>query len=202
MILSDVTEICKMRTRNVAKSNDDKYINRIVHLGVSDLYNRFNLSVKSEIVSTNAGLPLYEVRSPDCQMIISIYDMHGNELEQSDVLDSKKWQWKQVNYRSFLLANPDGSDYVVAYKASPKFADEPDAHIELPDVFIEALVMYVIYMVSATVQSVSSQTGHRGGNESQEYRELYENECNRLIMMGYKINLQTERMPIQMKGFV
>lgn len=202
MTLSDITDMCKMRLRNVAKTLNDKYIYRAIHMGISDLYNRFNLSIKTEVVSTSVGLPMYEVRSTDCQMIVSIYDLHGNELRQSDVLDSKKWQWKQVNYRSFLMSKPDGSDYVVAYKASPVYTDNPDAVIELPEAFIEALFMYVVYMVSATVQSPASATGHRAGNESKEYRDMYEEECSRLIMMGYKININTERPAIQMMGFV
>ena len=202
MILNDVIEICKLRLKNIAKSRDDEWVSRIIHLGVVDLYNRFNLRVSSEVIETSAGLPMYEVRDPSCEMIISLYDTNGNELMQSDVLGSILWQWKQINFRSFLLNKPKDGQIICAFKASPRIVRDVEAHLDLPEVFIEALIMYVIYMTSSTVQSQASTTGHRQGNEAQTYRQMYEDECNRLIMMGYKINLNTERLPIQVKGFV
>ena len=202
MILNDVVEICKLRLKNIAKSRDDDYIIRIIHMGIVDLYNRFNLKVASEVIETSAGLPMYEVRDPSCEMVISLYNTNGDELRQSDVLGSREWQWKQINFRSFLLSKPKDGQIICAYKASPRIVRDMDAHLELPEVFIEALVMYVIYMTSATVQSQASTVGHRQGSEAQTYRQMYEEECNRLIMMGYKINLNTERLPIQVKGFI
>lgn len=202
MILSDIIDISKNRLRNIAKSFDVDYMIKIINIGISDLYNRFNLSIKSEVIATMKDMPMYEVRSPDCQMLVNIYKPDGTELQQSDVLGSKIWQWKQINFRSFLLSNPQNDHVIAIYKAAPIPITKQDSQIELPPSFIEALLLYITYMIAASLQSTSTSTGHRGSNESQTYRQMYEEECSRLIMMGYKINIQTERPPIQLKGFV
>lgn len=202
MIASDILNMCKMRLRNISKSLNSDYMLMSMNFGISDLSNRFNLLTKSEVVGISLGMPMYSIRDPRCLMLISLYDSNGMELVRTDVLNSREWQWKQINYRSFLLNKPTDCSIIAVYKASPVPLQSENDITDIPEAFSEALILYITYMVSASVQSQASSIGHRGSNESNTYRELYENECNRLIMMGYKINLETERPPVQERGFV
>ena len=79
----DMAKISSLNNLAVAK-NDDALI-KFIYLGVSELYRRFNLSIKSETILINENLTLYELRNPDVSLLLNVYDKLGRELKQTDV---------------------------------------------------------------------------------------------------------------------
>lgn len=195
MYVKDIMELAKLSfLNNIAISKNDSALIKFIYLGVSELYRRFNLSIKSETILTNDDLNLYELKNPDVSMLLSVYDRLGVELRQTDVLDSQYYDYKILNYRSFLLRKPfEGLLYAV-YKASPVvFKDEQDI-IDLPEAMMDALLTYVAYIGHSTINRDNI-------NEASAYSNRFDTACRELEMQGYKIPLNSETISLHAKGF-
>lgn len=196
MHVSDIVEIAKVTfLNNLAISRNDKALIKFTHLGVSELYRRFNLSIKSETIVTSANLSMYELKNTDVSLLLGVYDRTGRELRQTDIIDSLTYELKILNYRSFILRNPmDGLLYAV-YKASPIPLENLEDRIDLPDSMIDALLTYVAYIGHSTINKDNI-------NEASAYLQRFDVACRELEMQGYRINLSTESLALQAKGFV
>ena len=196
MFVSDITEIAKVTfLNNLAISRNDTALIKFIYLGVSELYRRFNLSVKSETIITSGNLTVYELKNEDVNMLLGVYDRTGRELQQTDVMNSLMFEYKLLNYKSFLLRHPfDGLLYTV-YKASPKSLNTLEDRIELPDAMMDALLTYVAYVGHSTINKDNI-------NEASAYSQRFDIACRELEMQGYRINLSTESLALQAKGYV
>ena len=197
MHVSDIVEIAKITfLNNIAISRNDKALIKFVQLGVSELYRRFNLSIKSETIITSANLTVYELKNQDVSLLLGVFDRAGRELKETDIMDSRTFEYKMVNYKSFLLRNPfDGLLYAV-YKASPsKALENLEDYIELPDAMMDALLTYVAYIGHSTINKDNI-------NEASAYLQRFDIACKELEMQGYRIPLSTESLSLHAKGFV
>ena len=201
MLVQDILDLAKIKLGNLAISKNNNALIKMIYLGESELFRRFNLSIKSETIRINSNLSLYELRNNDVALLLSVYDREGVELKQSDVIDSRVWDYKIINYKSFILNKPsDGLLYAV-YKASPIVLADPNDEIDLPDAMIDALLLYVAYMAHSTITSFDASK--RGGmTESDLLYQKFIAACNELDMQGYKIPLNTETLSIRAKGYV
>ena len=195
MLVQDVLDLVKIKLSNLSLSKNDNALIKFIYLGVSELYNRFNLSIKSETVRLNKNLAMYSLRSDDVSMLLNLYNREGTELKQSDVINSRNWDYKIINYKSFLLNKPvDGLLYAV-YKASPIILKDGRDVVDLPDAMIDALLSYVSYMGCSTINNDNM-------NETSMWLQAFERACVALDMQGYKIPLNTETLSISVKGYV
>ena len=197
MHVSDIVEIAKITfLNNIAISRNDKALIKFVQLGVSELYRRFNLSIKSETITTSTNLTLYELKNQDVSLLLGVFDRTGRELKETDVMDSRTFEYKMVNYKSFLLRNPfDGLLYAV-YKASPsKALENLEDYIELPDAMMDALLTYVAYIGHSTINKDNI-------NEASAYLQRFDMACRELDMQGYRIELSSESLSLHAKGYV
>ena len=194
MIVQDVIDIAKMGfLNNLNVSNKEDTLVKFVYLGVSELYRRFNLSIKVETILTNPMLSLYELRSPDVSLLLSLYDSRGRELKQTDVL-SGQHDYKIMNFRSFLLEHPKDGTVFAVYKASaPPLTDATDI-IDLPDSMMDALLCYVAYLGHSTINKDNV-------NEANQFFQRFEHRCQDLDNQGYRIPLNTETISVRLKGY-
>jgi len=195
MKVQELIDLAKIRLQNLQVSNNTDVLISFINLGMNELYRKFNLSIKSETINVSTDLALYELRNEDVEMLLAIYDKFGRELRQSDVLDSMDYDYKVVNYRSFLLRKPFEGYLYVVYKASPvKLADVNDT-VDLPESMVNALLTYIAYMANNTINRDNQQ---EAANQYQIFRDL----CTELDMQGFKIPLNTEKVAVQARGFV
>ena len=196
MFVSDITEIAKVTfLNNLAISRNDTALIKFIYLGVSELYRRFNLSVKSETIITSDNLTVYELKNEDVNMLLSVYDRTGRELQQTDITDSLMFEYKLLNYKSFLLRHPSNGLLYAVYKASPKPLSDLTDRIELPDAMMDALLTYVAYVGHSTINKDNI-------NEASAYSQRFDIACKELEMQGYRVNLSTESLALQAKGYV
>ena len=196
MFVSDITEIAKVTfLNNLAISRNDTALMKFIYLGVSELYRRFNLSVKSETIITSDNLTVYELKNEDVNMLLSVYDRTGRELQQTDITDSLMFEYKLLNYKSFLLRHPSNGLLYAVYKASPKPLSDLTDRIELPDAMMDALLTYVAYVGHSTINKDNI-------NEASAYSQRFDIACKELEMQGYRINLSTESLALQAKGYI
>ena len=196
MNVKDVMDMAKISSlNNLAIAKNDDALIKFIYLGVSELYRRFNLSIKSETVLINENLNLYELRNSDVSLLLSVYDKLGRELKQTDVFNSNDYDYKLLNFRSFLLKKPFNGILFAVYKASPIVFKDSDDIIDLPDAMIDALLTYVAYVGHSTINRDNI-------NEASAYSQRFDLACRELEMQGYKIPLHTETLALQTKGFV
>ena len=200
MTVQDIVDLAKIRLNNTAISRNEDALIKFIYLGMSELYRRFNLAIRSETVLTNTNRSLYELKNKDVSLILGVYDREGKELQQSDVVDSTRWEYKLINYRSFILNKPLNQNLYVVYKASPIIVQDTEDIVDLPDAMIDALLCYVSYMGFSTLNSAASNK--QGGAESDIYYQKFVAACNELEMQGYKIPLSSESLAVAVKGFV
>lgn len=194
MTVKEVLDLAKIRLVNVPVSKTNASLIALINLGVSVLYDQFNLSIKSETITTSPDLSLYELRNNDVLLLLSLYDHTGRELRQSDVIGGVAFDYKLVNYRSFLLKNPIAGHVYAMYKAdSIKIRDENDV-IDLPNSMTDALLNYVAYMSHSSINK-------EGVNEADTWHRKFNAACVELDMKGYRVPLNTESLSVQDRGF-
>ena len=196
MYVKDVMDMAKISSlNNLAIAKNDDALIKFIYLGVSELYRRFNLSIKSETVLINENLNLYELRNPDVSLLLGVYDKLSRELKQTDVFNSNDYDYKLLNFRSFLLKKPFNGVLFAIYKASPIVFKDSDDIIDLPDAMIDALLTYVAYVGHSTINRDNI-------NEASAYSQRFDLACRELEMQGYKVPLNSETLALQSKGFV
>lgn len=194
MTVQDVLDIVKLKLNNSAISRNENALIKFIYLGVSELFNRFNLSIKSETVRLNENLAMYSLRNDDVSMLLNLYNREGTELKQSDIINGRDWGYKLVNYKSFLLNKPVNGLLYAVYKASPIVLHDGRDIIDLPDAMIDALLAYVCYMGCSTINRDNM-------NETSMWLQAFEKACMALEMQGYKIPLNTETLGVLVKGY-
>lgn len=195
MTVQEILDLTKLRLQNLIVVKDDKALLSFINLGVSTLYRKFNLSVKSETVMTTGDLALYELRNQDVLLLLGVYDRSGRELQQTDTLGSETYDYKIVNYRSFLLRKPRMGMLYAVYLAAPVPLKDVNDVIDLPDAMLDALLIYITYLAHTGINRDNV-------NESSFWYQKFLAACNELEMEGYKIPLNVEMYPVQSRGFV
>ena len=195
MIVQDIISLIQIRSQHLAIAKNDNALIHFINLGMEELYRRFNLSIKSETVSVNRDRALYELSNEDVQMLLALYHNTGIEMKQSDVLDSMNYDYKIVNYRSFILRKPfEGYVYAV-YKASPVMLRDVSDKVKLPGAMLHALLSYILYMSHDVINRDNKM-------ESSVFYRVYERQCQELVAQGFTVPLNTESVAIQAKGYV
>ena len=128
-------------------------------------------------------------------------DQHGNQLAFyipvrfiKNALARVAFDYKLVNYRSFLLKNPIVGHVYAMYKAdSIKIQDENDV-IDLPNSMTDALLNYVAYMSHSSINK-------EGVSEADTWHRKFNASCVELDMKGYRVPLNTESLSVQDRGF-
>lgn len=199
MLVREVISLAKIRLKNLSASKNDDVLLTVLNLGVSDLYRRFNLKISSETVFTSKDLSVYELRNDDVNMLLYLFNREGKELKQSDVLDSMDYDYKILNYRTFMLRHFIPSYVFAVYKANPIRLMDDEDEIDLPDAMISPLVTYMASQIEHT-----TNVWERGQvkMEASYHWQMYEKECQELIAQGYLVPLNTETIAIQLKGFL
>lgn len=199
MLVKDIVDLAKIKLQNLTVAKNDTALIKFTFLGVSELYRRFNLSIKSETLTINENLALYELRNSDVSMLLGIYDIAGKELIQTDIYNSQNYDYKLVNYRSFLLRKPFNGVLYTVYKASPVIFKDMDDEIDLPDAMIDALLCYVSYMSHTTINRGNIRDNI---DDSSAYQQRFDAACRELEAQGYRIPLSSETLSLHAKGFV
>lgn len=198
MLVGDILTLAKIRLGNLAIGRDTNALINIMYLGIGELYNRFNLSIKSETIITNPNTSLYELKNDDVSLFLNLFDSTGRYLSQTDVLGSLEWDYKMVNYRSFILKAPKEDVLYAIYKASPTYIRDKDDFVDLPDAMVEALLAYMCYMANGSITGSNSALNAR---DNINYYQIFNQLCMNLENQGYKVPLSTETLAIQCKGY-
>ena len=199
---SDLISLVKIQLSNWNISRNNEALYQYLNMGLLDLYEKFNLNLRSETVHIVPEQTVYDLKGDDVNLILKVYDEQGQELNSSDVVDSADWDYKLVNYKTFIFHNKslkEGLLYVL-YKAAPiQLSDEYDT-IDIPPIFKEALMLYMMYLGTATIHSEASNE-YRSWDTKSVFVALYNNKCSELMQLGYKVPIDSEGLPVYAKGY-
>lgn len=199
---SDIIKLVKIQLSNWNISRDEDALYQYLNMGLSDLGEKFNLYWKIETVQIIPEQAMYQLKNEDVNLVVDIYNEQGEQLNCSDVIDSMEWDYKLINHKTFLINNPkrvDGLLYVL-YKASHIEVNCENDILDIPNVFKEVLMLYMMYLGTATIRSDASKD-QNGWDTRNNFLQLYTQKAQELVMNGYKMNLGIESMPIIMKGY-
>ena len=167
------------------------YINQ----ALIELNKRFYLNVTSEVINTIPSVSVYTLRENNVIKVIEVYDSEGKALKFPFVNNDDCYDIKELSYNSFMLPNTKEESLTFVYLTSFDPVITEDDFIDLPDVMLEVIVMYV----------VSKCFGTLGGANKQDYGNymaLFEKSCADLEQLGYGKNIDVLSKDITHKGFV
>lgn len=199
---SDLIDLVQIQLANWNISRDESALYQYLNMGLVDLYEKFNLGLKSETIQIIPEQAVYQLKNEDVNLVMKVYTEDGQELNSSDVIDSREWDYKIVNYKTLLIHNPkrvDGLLYVL-YKGSPTVIVDANDRLEIPDAFKEALMLYMMYLGTATIHSEASNE-YRSWDTKSVFLQLYTNKCAELLQFGYRVPIDSEAMPLYAKGY-
>lgn len=194
-LVSEVMEMAKFSSlANLPVAKNETALIGFINLGVSELYRRFNLSIKVETIITNPDLALYELRNKDISLLLGVYNSRGEELRQTDVLNGSN-DYKIINFRSFLLQDPKDDLLFAVYKASSSKLTAITDKIDLPDSMMDALLTYIAYIGHSTINKDNI-------NESSAYARRFSDACDELDNQGYRISINNESISLRLRGYI
>jgi len=177
--------------------SDDSVVISYINLGIIELYKRFNLSIKVEVLKTLPDIKVYTLRNTDINMVLTIYDSTGKKLEYKRLPADDLYDITQLNLTTFLFKNPKDEEVLFLYKASPPVIEAVSDNIEIPYDMLEALLNYIGY---------KGQTYMNKQNNVQvpsiNFFDMFEKSCYELTQLGYKMDFSDMEKDIRTKGFV
>ena len=180
MLISDIITLARDTELEgiSSKSLTDSKLLSFIKLASIELHKRFSIRTSAEVLKISAYTNMYTLRNTDVMQIIAIYDTEGNELKEMEVQNSDDYDYKRITYNTILL-NTDLSDteIVVVYKASTPTI-ELDGELEIPDVMIDALLLYIAYKAHTTLKITNTES------DTVLYAR-FEASCNKLSELGY-----------------
>lgn len=174
---------------------DNDTVMDFIHLGLIELYSRFNLKVETEILRTEPEATVYDLRSADILQVIGIYNHCGRELAPHHIINDDTWDYKQLNYRSFIFREPKSENIMFVYTAAPAYNVDKNAILPLPQAFISALMDYIAYKGHSTINRDNN-------NEADTYYARFERSVAVLDGLGYRVNISQATLSVQDKGFI
>lgn len=182
MIVEDIIRMSKnidLSGVSTATLSDSKLLD-IINLGRIELYKRFALSTKAEVLVLSPNTNVYTLRNTDVMQILNIYDEEGKELIERSVECPVKYDYQKITYNTILISKEMlDKSVVVVYASSPLFYTELDENIEFPVILLESLLLYIAYKVySGNVLSGSKEVGMSMYNS-------FESSCALVKDLGY-----------------
>lgn len=187
MTVSDiVTQLKYGELRSIAVKDDIPAIVSYINLALIELYDRFKLSVKEQLIPMTNNIVEYNLND-DLMAIEAIYDENGDEFALDDT--ASLFSIMQVGYNTIQVPNPvTGSTISVVYLSSPSdiVYDSTDSEtinaslatiIPLPPQLIEPLLHYIGY------RAHGSMNGDIKAENNTHYMR-YEASCKKLQERG------------------
>lgn len=164
--------------RTTYRDNDTTLIGYI-NLALIELYKRFNLGIKTEVVVTYPNIFVYELRNDDISQVFKVTDEDNNILVYQGVACNDDFDFTQVALKTFIIKNPTERKLLFFYKSSPQLISSLEDEVDIPYDMIEAVISYVDYRIDTTIDYAI------GRYPKYDYFARFEYVCNDLVKRGY-----------------
>lgn len=184
------------------KPDKKEVVLRSINLGLSDLYNRFNLKRNKVEIQADGKKKVFnfEVILPDFLEILSVYHKHNGFVYEPN---------REHGYRllaphiiEFMDTPNQHEQIIVEYKAKHRRLTEEDillnSKVELPEVYLNALCLFIGSRLYTSI--VNQLDGDL--NESNRYAKRYQEEIQTLIDSGVDYDDFDEMWLFDVRGFI
>ena len=196
MLVSDIINIAKYgELQQLAVKDDNTAIITYINMGVLELYKRFNIGTKVEIVRTNPLVSVYNLVNADIMKIINVYDADGKELVQPSVVDIEDYDLKQIGQSTYLFKEPKNEDIAFVYTSAPEWLTATTDNVEIPMSMLEALLHYIGYRGHGSIDGLIN-------TENNTHYMRFDKSCRQLTDTGYGEVIDMSKSNTQSKGFV
>jgi hypothetical protein len=168
-----------------------------INLGLIELYKRFNLSIKVEIIQTVPEVKVYNLRNKDIGSVLIIYNSKGEKLRYKRISSDTDYEIAQLTPTSFLFKAPIEEEILFLYKANPPTVTSSEDEIELPYDMLEALLYYIGHKGQSSINKQSNMQV-----PTVNFYSMFEKSCYELEQRGYSMDLLDIETDIRDKGFV
>ena len=196
MLVSDIINIAKYgELQQLAVKDDNTAIITYINMGVLELYKRFNIGTKVEIVRTNPLISVYNLVNADIMKVINVYDADGKELVQPSVVDIEDYDLKQIGQSTYLFKEPKNEDIAFVYTSAPEWLTSTTDNVEIPMSMLEALLHYIGYRGHGSIDGLIN-------TENNTHYMRFDKSCRQLTDTGYGEVIDMSKSNTQSKGFV
>lgn len=196
MLVSDIISIARYgELQQLALKDDSDAILSYINMGVLELYKRFKVATKVEIVRTNPLVSVYTLNNSDIIKVIDVYDADGKNLTERTTIGDDDYNVKQIGQTTFMFGNPKDEDVAFVYTSSPELLTSTTDEVPLPGSMIEALLHYIGYRAHGSVD------GNVDAENNTHYMR-FDKSCRTLAEDGYGEVVDLSKVDTAAKGFV
>ena len=188
-----------------------------INLGLVKLYTRFKLKKGILILNISETNSVYELTTPN---VVSVGNPNGYIITEDytgdliEILTITSSDGSNITYDGsgnlVLLkpnlikfrSTPTSSTYAIEYSALPTkvvYTNSVDIDVELPDVYLDALLKFV---ASRFASPVGISFDANRNNMDMNYLQQYEAECQRLESLGLDVGNEMSINLFSDRGFV
>lgn len=185
---------------------------RFINLAVIELYTRFRLEVKEEIVSTNTAASIYTLAATDLTQILSVTDSAGypcilndynyvlelNAAKASGIYTAQVYSGYSISTPSYnqIQVLPSVTDtFAVLYTAAPAKLVTVNDIIKVPVIMTEAILHYVGYRAHSSYDADIK-------TENNTHYMRFEASCKKLKDLGYIPVSAIDKIDSRDKGYL
>lgn len=212
---SELANLNFVENGDIVEAKIPKIVNAI-NLGLVKLYTRFKLKKGLLTLRTSANTLEYELSVSNVMTISNPYgyietpNYSGNLIEILKITSSGGSDISFDSSGSLMLLKPNllkfltapNTDYlIVEYSALPTkvvYVDSTDIEVELPDVYLHALMLFV---ASRFASPVGISFDANRNSMDMNYLQQYELECQRLESLGLDVGNELTLNLFSERGF-
>lgn len=189
-----ITDRLQSADSNIKSAAENQLISYI-NLGLLELYKRFLIEVKAEVIKTHPLIKVYTLREPKMARVLDVYNSLGERLKFPTTVNIEVCDIKELGYQVYMLTNPQDEELVFTYQSlHPTITNKSDL-VTLPEVFLEALLNYVGSKAYASVGNAKQQ-------DQVVYINKFEASCESLKLDGFFKGADILSKSTQERGFV
>jgi hypothetical protein len=196
MLVSDIINIAKYgELQQLAVKNNTEAVLSYVNMGVLELYKRFKLGIKVEIVRINPLVSVYTLVNSDIMKVETVYDADGRELKFPSIIGSEDYDIKPIGHTTFMLKKPKVEDIAFVYTSAPTLLTDLTDVVPIPQSMTEALLHYIGYRGHGSVDGMIN-------TENNTHYMRFDKSCKALLDEGYGDVVDLSMASVTYKGFV
>lgn len=195
MLVSDIINIAKYgELQQLAVKTNTEALLSYINMGVLELYKRFKLGIKVEIVRISPLVSVYTLVNSDIMKVETVYDADGRELKFPSLIGSEDYDIKAIGHTTFMVKNPKEEDIAFVYTSAPTLLTSESDDIPLPGSMIEALLHYIGYRGHGSLDGMIN-------SENNTHYMRFDKSCKMLLEEGYGDVVDLSKVDVASKGF-
>lgn len=192
--VQDIINIAKYgELQQLEVKNDPEAIMTYINLGLIEIYKRFNIDVKEQLVDLKDNVTMYKLNS-DCMQVVEVYDELGKEVPLND--ETNVLSVMTPSYNLIQVPMPEtGATLAVMYYANHSKVTNVNDGVNIPPQLLEALLHYIGYRGHGSMDSLIN-------TENNTHYMRFEASCAKVKSLGMLTKDNILNTNFEDKGFV